>query len=108
MSIHASQFNLTYINFVYPHLTFFSLLLQREDVVGERGREGDKRERDKQRSRERERERENINMRENRETSVGCPLVHAWTRDQSHNLGMCPDRSSNSQPFGPQDDAPTK
>ena len=30
-----------------------------------------------------------------RETSIGLPLVHALTRDQTHNLGMCSDQELN-------------
>ena len=52
----------------------------------------------------RERER-NIDVRE---TVIGLPPVHAPTRNQTHNLGMCPDWESNPQPFGVWDDAPTE
>ena len=34
------------------------------------------------------------------------PFIHALTRDQAQNLGMCPDWESNPQPFGVWDDAP--
>ena len=37
------------------------------------------------------------------------PLVHAPIRDQTHNLGICPDSESNPQPlFGVQDGSPTE
>ena len=35
------------------------------------------------------------------------PPIHTPTRDQTRNLGMCPDWQLNSQPFAVQDDAPT-
>ena len=54
----------------------------------ERGREG---------GRERERERERHWCE--RETLIGCLLIHAPTRDQTHNLGMCSDQESNPWPF---------
>ena len=37
-------------------------------------------------------------------------LIASYTRPnwgQTSNLGMCPDRESNPQPFGPWEDAPT-
>ena len=37
-------------------------------------------------------------------TSINCLLIHTPTRDQTLNLGMCPDWESNPQPFGLQDD----
>ena len=40
-----------------------------------------------------------------RETSM--PPIHALPRYQTQNPGMCPDRESNPQPFGVQDDAST-
>ena len=41
-------------------------------------------------------------MRE--EQSIGLPLTHTLTRDQTRNPGMCPDRESNLRPFALQDD----
>ena len=35
------------------------------------------------------------------------PLVHAPTREWTHNLGMCPHWESNPQSFSSQDDVPT-
>ena len=32
--------------------------------------------------------------------------INALTRDQTHNLGMCPDWESNLKPFGVQNNAP--
>ena len=74
----------TYLFSLYPHpRTFFSLFFERE-------RKG---------------ERETLIWE--RETSVGClpyapgPCIgHAWTGEQTHNLGMCPDWDSNLPPFG--------
>ena len=43
-------------------------------------------------------------MREKHQLVASCP---AWTRDQPHNLGMCPDWKLNPQSFGAQDDTPT-
>ena len=34
------------------------------------------------------------------------PPIHTLTEDQTHNLGMCPDRGLNPQTFGAQGDAP--
>ena len=49
---------------------------------------------------ERERER-NINVREKHQwVFPTCAL----TRDQTHNLGMCPDQESNAQHSGARDD----
>ena len=48
-----------------------------------------------------------------RETSVWerhihqLPPVRSLTRDQTHNLAVCPDQELNLHPFGVQDDAPT-
>ena len=50
----------------------------------------------------REKER-NINAR----NMYRLPHVGATTRDQTHNLGVCPYWESNQQPFGLQDDPPT-
>ena len=36
------------------------------------------------------------------------PPLHAPTGIQTHSLGMCPDRGSNPQPWGAQDNAPTE
>ena len=41
-----------------------------------------------------------------KETLIGFSPIHAPTRDQTHNLGMCPDQELNPPPFGVQDDAP--
>ena len=35
------------------------------------------------------------------------PPVYTLTGDRTCNLGLCPDRGSNSQPFGVRDNAPT-
>ena len=35
------------------------------------------------------------------------PPVHTLTRDQTRNLGMCPDRELDPEPFGVWDEAPT-
>ena len=66
----------------------FSLILEREEGVGEGGRETE-RERGRQR---------NIDW---------LPPVHALTGDQTCNLGLCADRKLNPQPFRVQDDPPT-
>ena len=34
-------------------------------------------------------------------------ILHAQARDGTHNVGMCPDREWNPQPFGERDDTPT-
>ena len=47
--------------------------------------------------RERERERE-TSMRERSIDLLSS--VYAWTKDQTCNIGICPDRESNLQPFG--------
>ena len=58
----------------------------------------------RERGRERERERErNIVARNINQLSP----VHALTKDQTCNLGMCPDQGLNLQPFGQWDDAAT-
>ena len=63
----------------------------------DRGREGE-RERESEGEREREREKHQC------ERSVDwLPPICALTMDQTHNLGMCPDRESNLQPFGVRD-----
>ena len=41
-----------------------------------------------------------------RETSIGCLLVRTLTRDQTCNLGMCPNWELNLLPFCLWDDAP--
>ena len=51
--------------------------------------------------------REEWGQRERERNISRLPPVRAPTRDQTHNLGMCPDRVSNLQPFGVRDDAPT-
>ena len=58
-----------------------------------RGREG-----------RRERERETLISGRNIDQ---LPPIYALTRDQTCNLGMCPDQGSNLQPSGVQDIAPT-
>ena len=35
------------------------------------------------------------------------PPTNALTGDRTHNLGVCPDRRSNPQPFTIQENAPT-
>ena len=52
------------------------------------------------RERGREGETEGETHRCERETSVGLPFMHTPTRDQTRNLGMCPDWELNPQPFG--------
>ena len=42
-----------------------------------------------------------------REKRRSVPPVHASTRAQTLNLGMCSDRELNAQTFGVWDDAPT-
>ena len=42
-----------------------------------------------------------------RETSIGCLLVCAWSRDRTPNPGMCLNGKLSQQPFGLWDDAPT-
>ena len=55
------------------------------------------------RDRERERDRQT-----DRQTDIDhLPLIHALTRDQTCNLGTCPDWELNPQPFGVHDDALT-
>ena len=39
--------------------------------------------------------------------NIQLPPIHTLTRDQTHNLGMCPDWELNPQPSGLQDGAPT-
>ena len=57
----------------------------------------------RERGRGGERERD-INMREKHRSTV----FHMHPdREQTHNLGMCPNCKSNPQPFGVQDNAPT-
>ena len=53
------------------------------------------------------RDREREKHRCERETSIGLPLVHTLTMYGACNLGMCPDRESNSPVSGVQNDAPT-
>ena len=43
-----------------------------------------------------------------KKTLMGWPPAHARTRDQTHNLGMCPDWESNPQPFGARGNASTE
>ena len=54
---------------------------------------------------ETERQREKKHQCE-RETSTGCLLYASWPRNQTCNLGMCPDWESNPQPFSVWDDIP--
>ena len=54
---------------------------------------------------EREEGRENIDVREKDRFAATC-IYPDW-RDQTCNLGMCPDWESNLQTFGVWDDAPT-
>ena len=63
--------------YIYPHQRTCLLILER----------------DKGRKRER-----NINQ---------LPPICTLIRNQTCNLGMCPDWGSSMQPFGPWDDAPT-
>ena len=53
----------------------------------------------RQKGREGERER-NINVREKHGSAASSS---APGRDQTHNLGLCPERESNLLPFGSQD-----
>ena len=57
----------------------------------------------RERNREGERER-NINVKGKHPSAAP---VHAWTGHRTHNLGMCPGRELNLQPFGAQDHNPT-
>ena len=80
---NAQSYYPLFVGFILTWEHFFSLLIEREE--------------------RREKERE-TSMRE---TSIGCLLVWAWTRDWTYNLGMCPDQESNLRPFGLWDDTPT-
>ena len=58
----------------------------------------------------REREREEIGREKKSDVREKHQLVVSHTcpdRDQTYNLGMCPDRDLNLQPFGLWDDAPS-
>ena len=57
--------------------------------------------------RDRERRERERNTNE-REALTGLPFIHSLTKDQTHNLGMCPGQNSNPQPLALQDDTPTK
>ena len=54
----------------------------------------------------RERKKKNIDVSEKHQ-SIGCFLLQVMTRDQTHNLVMCPDCKSNLQPFSQWDGVPT-
>ena len=76
--------NVLYFIFLNHHQRVCLLILKKEE----------KRERERQRDRERQRQRErerNINQ---------LPPVHAPSRYQIHNLGMCPGQELNLQPSG--------
>ena len=55
--------------------------------------------RERGRGKKRERKR-NISVREKHQSIASCINL---TGNQTHDLGMCPDRESNPQPFGVQD-----
>ena len=48
----------------------------------------------------------NINVREKQRNIDQLPPIHSLTRDQTHNLGLCPDWELNLQPFGVWNNAP--
>ena len=52
-------------------------------------------------------ERETERDRERQRNIHRLPPVRAPTRDEIHNLGMCPDRGSNPPPFGAWSNTPT-
>ena len=58
------------------------------------------------RERKGERERERVTMMQERNIDPLLPVC-TLARDQTLNLGMCPDQGSNLQPFGVWDSAAT-
>ena len=78
---------------ILTHGHFFPLLLEKEE----------ERQKDREIRRETQRERHWCD----RETSVGCLIVHYPTGDITCNLDICPDLESNLWPFGLWDNAPT-
>ena len=56
----------------------------------------------------RERRRERKRNTDVRDKLTGLPPICTPNWDRTHNLSMYPDQGSNLQPFGAQDDTPTK
>ena len=73
--------------FLYPHQGHFCIAFRQRRGVG----------------RERERKKHPCE----REISISCLLICTLTRDQTRNLGMCPDWKLNLWPFHLRDSTPT-
>ena len=65
-------------------------------------------ERQERRKREREEGMERGREREKHQNINWLPPIRGPTGDQTHNLGVCPHRESNLQPFGAWNNPPTK